>query len=711
MNTRSNMTKLLGLAAMGCATAIWSPAVAAPWKFVMTGDGRGSSPLDPVNTNIMSEIVTAIVAEDPDLLVFPGDLVYSGSESAFRQWTNVVAPVYNAGIAVYPIRGNHDLPDDAAWTNVFGPSLPTNGPAGEVGFTYSFVHHNALFIGLDEYVTPHRVNQPWLFQQLSANRLPHVFVFGHEPAFKAFHSDCLDDYPTNRDAFWTSLSDAGVAMYLTGHDHFYDHSRMDDGDGNPSNDTHQIIAGTAGGPLYSFSGSYDGDNGRWTPTAVHNDSQYGYAVIEVDENNVTMTWKHRLTTNMFVAAEVFTYSSDQFSPTHHVSPSGGNIWPYLRRDTAATNIQDAVDAAVDGDVVLVDDGTYVLDRQIEITNKAVILRSINGCGAVTIDGNNTARCLHLAFSGAVVDGFTVSGGRGTGGGVLIDGHGELRNCVIRGNSASGFAGGICCDSGGLVLNCLVVSNSAGDCGGGLAILMSGTVENCTVSDNNAGSSGGGIYSVGSGESGIRVCNSILYGNLSATGSNYYNSGAGMDYFFCCAAPLVAGAGNIETPPLFVDAAAGNYRLQEDSPCIDGGTNLATITKDLDEASRPLDGDANGQARWDLGAYEFVHSTADTDLDGMRDEYEIIAGTDATNPASCFRITGILPISTNLAIEWESVLHRIYSVMTATNLVSAEWAGVSNPVFTNIPGTGQLLRYTNECPEDDSRFFRIHVWHK
>jgi len=75
--------------------------------------------------------------------------------------------------------------------------------------TFAVAHENALFIGLDNYVTPHRVNQAWLDQQLAANPRPHVFAFGHEPAFAVRHSDCLDDYPAARDAFLASLTDAG----------------------------------------------------------------------------------------------------------------------------------------------------------------------------------------------------------------------------------------------------------------------------------------------------------------------------------------------------------------------------------------------------------------------------------------------------------------------------------------------------------------------
>ena len=96
---------------------------------------------------------------------------------------------------------------------------------------------------LDEYAgiahqRVHYVNQAWLESQLEGNVKPHVFAFGHEPAFRALHYDCLDMHPDRRDAFWNSLKAAGSRAYFCGHDHFYDHARVDDGDGNPNNAVH-----------------------------------------------------------------------------------------------------------------------------------------------------------------------------------------------------------------------------------------------------------------------------------------------------------------------------------------------------------------------------------------------------------------------------------------------------------------------------------------
>jgi len=227
---------------------------AAPWKFIVSGDSRGGD--NGINAPILAEIASQIVGHNPDFVLFPGDLVSGYTtpailESQLLNWRTTMQPVYAAGIGVYTIRGNHDAGSVTAWNNVFtgAYALPGNGPAGEQNFTYSVSHKNALVLGLDQYVTSHRVNQPWVDAQLATNSSPHVFAFGHDPAFEAQHGDCLDSYPANRDAFWQSLADAGARAYFAGHDHFYDHARVNDGNGDLDDDLHQYIVGTAGAPL------------------------------------------------------------------------------------------------------------------------------------------------------------------------------------------------------------------------------------------------------------------------------------------------------------------------------------------------------------------------------------------------------------------------------------------------------------------------------
>ncbi len=270
------------------------------WKFLVCGDSRGNSLTEQVNTAILSEIARAVTNEAPEFVLFPGDLVYAASPAAFTEWKAAMAPVYAAGIPVYPVMGNHELADVTAFISAFDGDIPDNGPPGELNRTYAVTGPNALILAMDLYAAPHRVNQPWVNSILATNILPHVFAIGHEPAFKVSHLDTLDDYPAERDIFWRSLAYANATAYFCGHDHFYDHSRLDDGDGNPSNDIHQYIVGTGGAPLYG-DGLYDGINSAWTPQRIRHESQYGYVVVEINDMAVTITWKHRVAPGVYEA--------------------------------------------------------------------------------------------------------------------------------------------------------------------------------------------------------------------------------------------------------------------------------------------------------------------------------------------------------------------------------------------------------------------------
>jgi len=287
-------------------------ASAEPWKFVVFGDTRSASTGDNkgVYVSILGELANRTVAEGAKFVLVPGDLVYQGSFSgAFSQWKTTMAPVYNASIGVYPIMGNHDTSGAAAWNTAFGADIPDNGPTGETNRTYSFSYNNAFVVGLDNYVTSHRVNQTWLDAQFAANTKPHVFVFGHEPAFKANHTDCLDDYPTNRNAFWASIAAEGGRSYFAGHDHLYAHARIGDGDGDPNDDVHQFIVGPNTIPsAYHTSLNYDGVNSPYSPVDVAKEfSTPGYMVVTVDGDNVTMEWKHRVGANSYATLDTFSY--------------------------------------------------------------------------------------------------------------------------------------------------------------------------------------------------------------------------------------------------------------------------------------------------------------------------------------------------------------------------------------------------------------------
>lgn len=70
------------------------------------------------------------------------------------------------------------------------------------------------------------------------------------------------------------------------------------------------------------------------------------------------------------------------------------------------------------------------------------------------------------------------------------------------------------------------------------------------------------------------------------------------------AQVVPGASNVLVNPGFVDGAAADFRLRADSPLVDRGFPGAGSTSDLDGQPRPNDGNGDGTAVRDIGAFEY-----------------------------------------------------------------------------------------------------------
>jgi predicted outer membrane repeat protein len=151
--------------------------------------------------------------------------------------------------------------------------------------------------------------------------------------------------------------------------------------------------------------------------------------------------------------------SSTYARVRCVDPNGTGDYP---------TIQAAVNAANDGDEVVLSDGIYTGPGNCDISlEKLITVRSENGPQNCIIDCNGTEKQRHSAFrvkSGATIAGITIINGYYFEGGAISFQKGsgaKIINCVLANNSAKFWGGAIYCNgSSTAVINCKITNNSA-----------------------------------------------------------------------------------------------------------------------------------------------------------------------------------------------------------------------------------------------------------
>ena len=402
--------------------------------------------------------------------------------------------------------------------------------------------------------------------------------------------------------------------------------------------------------------------------------------------------------------------------TNNYDANDGLSWA-----SAFTTIQAAVDTASDGDTILVRPGVY---KESNNTNGGlnnnrgirVSIRSTAGPLVTALDGDGKRRVVKGTGSNTqnawadhclVLDGFTIRAGSNSGVGVAA--YCVFRNCIFRDND-KGMATAV--DIARLE-NCLVVGNVASNATDATQTKLFDRSEiiNCTIVGNRLTDA-----TTGSMFERCSVINSVFCGNNCGNGSLFGN---GTTVSFSCSDMEVTGSSNIvaNATATLVDAANGDYRLRDGSPCIDAGqTSALDLPFDLAENPR-----VKGLSI-DMGCYEFQTETWTTPvpvpfawldgyptaLDAFGGDYETFASANAANGVNkvweCY-VAGLCPTNATATFEATIVFTNGNSVVHWTPDLNKN--GTKHERIYTVEGKESLSGSwgpTNEA----TRFFRVKV---
>ena len=315
----------------------------------------------------------------------------------------------------------------------------------------------------------------------------------------------------------------------------------------------------------------------------------------------------------------------------------------LRVPTQYPSVQSGIDAATNGDVVLVAPGTYL--ENISFEGKAIQLVSESGPAATILDGQNAGAVVTFTSGetrSSVLSGFTIRNGSSDfGSGISLLGASatiignifETNNIVvgyygaaIGGNGASPdieknifrynatddqlLAGVVSFvnSSSPLIANNLFYDNPGRAINLTLPEGNSPVVVNNTIVRNRCGVRVDGRVNA----SAISIFNNIVVGNdvgleidFGSPPTWQYNLVGGNTTDYQGVASQTGLNGNISGMPSFVSSANDDFRLLSDSLGIDAGDNAAPQlpVDDFRGYQRIIAGQINGPAIVDMGAYE------------------------------------------------------------------------------------------------------------
>jgi len=256
----------------------------ADWRFAFISDTHIGNCAD----GVMEAIVQNVIKNDVKVVLFCGDNINSGKsiddslfEAQLKEWKKKAQPLYDAGIKVLVIRGNHEADTTEAqnlWIESFGTDL-----------NKELTYRNVTFVGLDCYEEGEEiVNMTWLKNKIKENKSNIIIPFGHEAIFSSytFHPNVLDKHISQRDELWQLFTNNNINNYFCGHSHMYNHSTMSK-DGKT---LHQYVIGGGGGWLQPKKDSGNKNKESYDISLIEYKAEYGYELVNVSNNTLYPEW-------------------------------------------------------------------------------------------------------------------------------------------------------------------------------------------------------------------------------------------------------------------------------------------------------------------------------------------------------------------------------------------------------------------------------------
>ncbi len=198
---------------------------------------------------------------------------------------------------------------------------------------------------------------------------------------------------------------------------------------------------------------------------------------------------------------------------YYVATNGTHITPFDEWSKAATNVQDVIARARNGDRINFSNGTFVITGEINVAY-GLTVRGAYGpdqtilTSAFPDSPDYTNRCFSINNHGAWLEGLTISNfhyfstNTADGGGGVKISMGNMTNCVITHNHTVGhnrWGGGMVIMSTwtGLVTNCKITQNvNTSQFGGGIGVMGNGTIRQCEIRGNTGRNIGGVFFNAG-----------------------------------------------------------------------------------------------------------------------------------------------------------------------------------------------------------------------